>query len=121
MWGGKGQAEVRSIKGPGRPAAVGEMETLMPCTGGGKLQRTEEQIVHRELELRDSLAVQWLELHASTAGDTGSIPGQGTKIPHHTWCSKKKKELELNSPDPPVLKGMGKLRVHSCRGGSGWG
>ena len=28
-----------------------------------------------------SLAVQWLRLPTSTAGDTGSIPGQGTKIP----------------------------------------
>ena len=26
--------------------------------------------------------VQWLELQASTARDTGSIPGQGTRIPH---------------------------------------
>ena len=29
-----------------------------------------------------SLAVQWLGLWASTAGATGSILGQGTKIPH---------------------------------------
>ena len=29
-----------------------------------------------------SLAVQWLRLHASTAGGMGSISGQGTKIPH---------------------------------------
>ena len=27
-----------------------------------------------------SLAVQWLGLHASTTGGTGSIPGQGTKM-----------------------------------------
>ena len=27
-----------------------------------------------------SLAVQWLVLHASTTGDMGSTPGQGTKI-----------------------------------------
>ena len=32
-----------------------------------------------------SLAVQWLRLHASNAGGTGSIPGQGTKIPHAAW------------------------------------
>ena len=30
----------------------------------------------------NSLVVQWLRLCASTAGDAGSIPGQGTKIPH---------------------------------------
>ena len=29
-----------------------------------------------------SLAVQGLRLQASNAGGTGSIPGQGTKIPH---------------------------------------
>ena len=29
-----------------------------------------------------TLVVQWLRLHAPNAGDTGSIPGWGTKIPH---------------------------------------
>ena len=29
-----------------------------------------------------SLAVQWLRLCSPNAGDTGSIPGQGTKILH---------------------------------------
>ena len=41
-----------------------------------------------------SLAVQWLRLCASTAGGMGSIPGQGTKIPHAVWCSQKKKLRE---------------------------
>ena len=31
--------------------------------------------------LRNSLMVQWLGLHALTAKGTGSIPGQGPKIP----------------------------------------
>ena len=31
-----------------------------------------------------SLVVQWLRLCASTEGVAGSIPGQGTKIPHAT-------------------------------------
>ena len=35
------------------------------------------------------MAVQWLGLHASTAGGTGSIPGQGTKIPHALWHDQK--------------------------------
>ena len=39
-----------------------------------------------------SLAVLWLRLCASTAGGTGLIPGQGTKIPHATWCSQKQKK-----------------------------
>ena len=34
-----------------------------------------------------SLAVQWLKLHASTAGGTGSTPGQETKILHALQCS----------------------------------
>ena len=32
-----------------------------------------------------SLVVQWLRLCAANAGDVGSIPGRGTKIPHDTW------------------------------------
>ena len=37
-----------------------------------------------------SLVVQWLRLHASTAGGTGLTPGRGTKIPHAMWRSQKK-------------------------------
>ena len=39
-----------------------------------------------------SLAVQWLGLHASTAGGSGSIPGRGTKILHAAQHSQKKKK-----------------------------
>ena len=35
-----------------------------------------------EVPAGNSPAVQWLGLRASTAGHTGLIPGQGTKIPH---------------------------------------
>ena len=46
-----------------------------------------------------SLAVQGLRLPASTAGGTGLIPGQGTKIPHAAWPgqSKQRKEKVLLS------------------------
>ena len=37
-----------------------------------------------------SLAAQWLRLGASIAGGPGSIPGQGTKIPHATRDGKTK-------------------------------
>ena len=40
--------------------------------------------------------VQWLRLQAFTAGDTGSIPCQGTKMAHtkqHGQKAKKKKSL----------------------------
>ena len=33
--------------------------------------------------------VQWLRLHASSAENACSIPGQGTKIPQAVWCSHK--------------------------------
>lgn len=32
----------------------------------------------------NSLAIQWLGFHASTARGTSSVLGQGTKIPHAT-------------------------------------
>ena len=44
--------------------------------------------------LRTSLEVQWLRLHASTAGVTGSILGQGTKIPLAAWYGQKKKKSQ---------------------------
>ena len=40
----------------------------------------------------NSLVVQWLGLQASTAGGTGLIPDQGTKISHAMRHSPKKKE-----------------------------
>ena len=39
-----------------------------------------------------SLAVQWLSLCTSTAGGTGSIPGQGNKITHTAPWGKKKQD-----------------------------
>ena len=42
-----------------------------------------------------SLAVQWLRLCTSTAGGTGSIPGQGTKIPHAMQCNQKKEKVAM--------------------------
>ena len=38
-----------------------------------------------------SLVVQQLRLHASSAGDVGLIPGQGTNIPHATSSQAKRK------------------------------
>ena len=59
-------------------------------TKGSKSKR-EKQIPYDIIYMRNlkyypgtSLAVQWLRLHASTAGGTDLIPGQGTKIPHAT-------------------------------------
>ena len=41
----------------------------------------------------NSLVVQWLGLHTSTAGGTGSIPGQRTKIPE----TEEKRKIIINS------------------------
>ena len=41
-----------------------------------------------------SLVVQWLRLHASTAGGTGSIFGWRTRIPHATPRGHREKESD---------------------------
>lgn len=55
----------------------------------------------------DFLAIQWFRLHASTAGSTGSIPGQGTKILQTSKHGQKKKErVWVSSTGVPGLKGV---------------
>ena len=39
-----------------------------------------------------SPVVRWLRLCAATAGGKGSIPGQGTKIPHPACCSQQQQK-----------------------------
>ena len=53
-----------------------------------------------------SLVVQWLRLCTPNAGDTGSSPDWGTKIPHPTWYGLKKRKKsrsaeKLVRTDPP--------------------
>ena len=50
----------------------------------------EKESMIKAAYIGNSLAVQWLGLHASTAGGTGSIPGRGTNIPHAMRHSQKK-------------------------------
>ena len=52
----------------------------------------------QSLSLGTSQVVQWLRLHASNAGVTGSIPGQGTKKLHafQSGQKEKKKVFEFN-------------------------
>ena len=47
-----------------------------------------------------SLAVQWLRL---SAGDLGSVPGLGTKIPHAARCSQKAKKNKNKNPDDHLI------------------
>ena len=51
-----------------------------------------------KIKVRTSFVVQWLRLHASTAGDTDLIPGQGTKVLHAT----------LHGPPSPQKKKKGR-------------
>ena len=45
------------------------------------------------------LVIQWLRLQTSNARGTGSIPGQGTKVPHgHTCGQKTTTKNEKNIP-----------------------
>ena len=61
-----------------------------------------------------SLGVQWLRLQASNAGDSGSIPCQGTKTP---TCL----ATQTTSPPPPrhqnVFKLKNKCKVTTAMGG----
>ena len=59
--------------------------------------------------------VHCLRISSSTAGNVGSIPGQGTKIPHvwdpTVWPTTKKMKLEMRSRRRPVGPASG------CHGG----
>ena len=49
-----------------------------------------EQLAKR----REAIRQKWKGLCASSAGCLGSIPGQGTKIPHAAWHGQKKKKRQ---------------------------
>ena len=82
-WGGVGLGEKEEWAGvwKGVARAVG----AEPRCQADKV--SESQL--RRSGLGSSLEVQWLGLHTSNAGGTGSIPGQGTEIPRATRCSQK--------------------------------
>ena len=46
----------------------------------------------------------------STAGDTGSTPGQGTKFPHAMGCSQKRKKKKKKKRNVDVMKSKDKLK-----------
>jgi len=54
-------------------------------------QNLSKIVSFKKVQFGTSLGVQWLRLHASTAGGVGSIPGQGTKIPYASAWPKKKR------------------------------
>ena len=69
-----------------------------------------------------SLAVQWLRLCASKAGDMGSIPGLWTKIAHAVWRGKKKKKIYQNSCVCRVGTWSTTVKIHmwSCMFYASW-
>ena len=52
---------------------------------------------------RHSLAVRFLRLSASNAGDMSSSCGQGTEIPYGTWCSQKNFFLKKQTSRAPLI------------------
>ena len=62
------------------------------------------------LRNRTSLAVQWLRLHASTAGGAGSIPSGGNKIPHATCRATQPKQKKWRITNRLSEQGRGLLR-----------
>ena len=58
------------------------LQRLCSSTGESLGAAMETQCSKKKIDkvLGNSMVVQWLGLHTSTAGDSGSIPGQGTKI-----------------------------------------
>ena len=87
-WGEAGTSTTQKA-GPWEPVAEWlEARVLQPAF---------PKLRYRSHVIGNSLAVQWLGPHASTAGGTGSIPGQGIKIMQAALCGKKPKETNKTS------------------------
>ena len=50
----------------------------------------------------------WLRLQDSKAEVAGSIPGQGTKVLHVTWCSRKKERVREREREKGRKEGLNK-------------
>ena len=70
----------------------------------------------------NSLVVQRLKLHASTAQGTGSVPGRGTKIMHAAQHSqKKKKDAETRTDGVPLSqRSMSSSLIPTPNGSAHW-
>ena len=53
--------------------------------------------IYEDYWMQTSPVVHWLRLHASNADKAGSMPGQGTKVPHVTRWSQNKIKLFKNN------------------------
>ena len=74
------------------------------------------QVSLSKLNPRTSLAVQWLRLHTSTAGDADSNPGRGSKalqaLRHGAHAQKKYKPESLPTPTFETLKPVSDHSLH---------
>lgn len=52
---------------------------------------------HKTPDVGTSVVVQRLRFHAANAGDLGSIPGQGTEIPHAAQYGQEIKKIKLKT------------------------
>ena len=62
-------------------------------------KRLYTRIRRTQIQGENFLMVQWLRLHASTAGGMGLIPDQGTKMPHVRdldWGGEKKPACQVH-------------------------
>lgn len=67
------------------PAASGMQRWTRHSLGAG----FNKTVTMEKVFLGNSLAIQWLGLHASRAGTMGFIPSWGTKPPQAVWCGQK--------------------------------
>ena len=58
--------------------------------------------------------VQWLRLHASNAKGADSIPGQGNKILHASWCSQKNKQTKRQTEDKSKEENSSSSQAEPC-------
>lgn len=106
---GGGKAQSREGKWPGLTCilkVLGNLDSLGIQTAGWNLLPQHREVIISLLSTHQkhpqfpetSKAAQWLRLHISTAGGSGSIPSWCTKIPQAVWLgSKEKRKNRLSS------------------------
>ena len=94
-------------------------------------RRLAEKMALKHSCLGTPLVVQWLKLCSPNAGDAGSVPGQGTTIPHaatKTQCSqinksilKKWKKKKKQQPTAACWEELSVPSTHICVEQGFWG
>ena len=74
----------------------------------------------KHFRVRNSLAVQWLGLCTSTAGNLSSIPDQGTKSLEDAWLSQKQQQKNISESNLNSKSSSGKHDPWLQQGSSLW-